>query len=179
MSNPPPQQASPSRPFSDPYLLAYSVDHVEYEFDMLLWLGAVLSKPRRIDGLRAEATRLNNSLIEAFAVHARNVIEFLYPDTVRSTDVIAADFFETDAWVELRPAISATLKLARVRANKEIAHLTTNRISGNPPEKSWNVASLMTELRPLMRLFATKARLARSSPELTSLFADHQTVTPP
>ncbi len=154
----------PKRPFSDTYLLAYSEEHVAYEFDMFLWLahmcgsGAGLGAPSA-----ADVTRLNNVLIESFAVHLRNVVDFLYLDSPKPTDVVAADFFDPGVWERLRPVITATLQAARVRANKEVAHLTTQRITGSPPEKAWDFTGLATEVRPLLRLVAENASPARLS----------------
>jgi hypothetical protein len=162
--------SSPARPFSDAYLVAYSEEHVVYEFGMFLWLaqvcgsGAKLGAPSAADG-----TRLSNVLIESFVVHLRNVIDFLYLDRPKATDVVAADFFDPGAWERLRPAISGTLETARVRANKEMAHLTTDRIAGSPPEKAWDFSSLATEIRLLMRLVARNALAARLSPRVSAV----------
>ncbi len=161
-------QSSISRPFADSYLLAYSGEHIKYEFDMFTWLGRVCGNPSVQVGApsAADAARVNNVLIEGFAVHVRNVIDFLYLDKPKPTDVVAADFFSSGVWVQLRPPISATLEAARVRANKEIAHLTTRRIAGSPPEKGWDFAGLTAELLPLLHLFAAKAPPTRCSAEL-------------
>jgi len=160
----------PARPFDDPYLLEYSAEHVKYEFDMFLWLAQVcgnsavrLGAPSAADG-----NRLSNVLIESFAVHVRNVIDFLYLGNPKPTDVVAADFFASEEWAKIRPCISPRLSAARVRANKEIAHLTTDRITGSPPEKVWDFAGLATEIRPLMRLVATNALASRLSPNVAA-----------
>lgn len=157
---------APVRPFSDPYLLSYSAEHVAYEFDMFLWLAAVCSDPSATLGAptRPDATR-----IEAFAVHLRNVIDFLFIDDPEPSDVVAADFFDPKVWRGMRPKLSTTLKAARVRANKEIAHLTTRRITGTPPEKAWDFAGLAGELRPLMRLVVGNASATRLSPEVAAV----------
>lgn len=162
--------ASPVRPFSDSYLLGYSAEHVVYEFDMFLWLAAVCSNPLVTLGAPtpADATRLSNVLIEAFVVHLRNIIDFLYPNRLQRTDVVAEDFFAPNAWQSLRPAISSTMDAARVRANKEIAHLTTDRIAGSPPAKAWDFEGLARELRPLMELVADNALPTRLSPKVAA-----------
>ena len=71
-------------------------------------------------------------------------------------------------WEGIRPAISPRLEAARIRANKEVAHLTTNRITGSTPEKAWDVVNLVTEIRSLMRLFAKNAVATRLSPEVAA-----------
>lgn len=162
--------SSPARPFSDAYLMAYSDEHVVYEFDMFLWLAQVCGSGLKIGApSAADATRLSNVRIESFVVHLRNVIEFLYPRSPRSTDVVAADFFDPDVWDGLRPTISGTLEVARHRADREIAHLTSCRITGGPPEKVWDFMSLADEIRSLMRLVAENALPACLSPKVSAI----------
>jgi len=115
----------PERPFDDAYLLAYSEEHVFYEFDMFLWSARVCGSVARLTAPSpTDAARLNSALIETLVVHLRNVIEFLYSKKPRPTDVTAADFCESGVW---QHRISETLKAARDRADKELAHLTTAR----------------------------------------------------
>jgi hypothetical protein len=51
------------------------------------WTLALLGHPQRI----------NNSLIESFVVHLRNLIDFLYLQAT-GTDVVAEDFFPAQGW---------------------------------------------------------------------------------
>ncbi len=157
------------RPLSNGELLSYSREHLRYELWMLLRLGESLPAP---DSHNEQEKVLYNALIEAFVVHLRNLIGFLYPDKVGALDVIAEDFFTDPAgWEEIRPRISRSLQEARDRAHREIAHLTTARITGNPPEKAWPFAQLIAEVRVLMKLFADHAstqRLHRSVRDLLS-----------
>lgn len=62
--------------------------------------------------------------------------------------------------------MTATLSEARKRADKELAHLTTSRISGHPVKKYWDVGGLAAELRPLLYLFIQNALPARLSPKV-------------
>jgi hypothetical protein len=71
--------ALPVRPFSDPYLLAFSAEHVAYEVDMFFEMVEVLTQSSLIGATStAIAARLKNALIEAFVIHLRNLIDFLY-----------------------------------------------------------------------------------------------------
>ena len=159
------------RPFSDSDLHAYSAEHVAYEFDMLLWLVGVFRGPTLTLAAPtpADVVQLQNVLVEGFALHLRNVLDFLFNDRPQASDVVAADFFAAAAWTSLRPPLSATLGAARVRANKEIAHLTTLRKTGSPPDKAWHFATLANEVRPVMRLFADNAPASRLSPRVASV----------
>jgi hypothetical protein len=152
--------------FGDSDLFAYSAEHVAYEFEMFFWLARVCGNPSIKLGApssAADAARLNNVLIESFVVHLRNVIEFFYDLDPRPTDVVAADFLSPSRWEALRPEISDSLRRARTRANKEIAHLTTDRISGNPPNKGWDFQELAKEIEKLVRCFAAEASPSRLS----------------
>jgi hypothetical protein len=59
--------------------------------------------------------------------------------------------------------MSPQLELARMRVSKELAHLTTDRISGSPMRKRWDVGALAAELRPVLRDFVAKADPAKLS----------------
>lgn len=83
--------------------------------------------------------------------------------------MIAADFFYADEWRAVRPQISPSLERARVRANKEIAHLTSERLTGSPPEKRWDVLAVATEIRPIMDVFVQRASASRLSPRVASV----------
>ena len=104
---------------------------------------------------------LTNLRVESFAIHLRNLINFLYsdPSGVRDTDVHAGNFYsEKGLWEKVRPAISQTLEIARKRANKEVGHLTTERISGsNDPRKPWNIGDLTEEILSVLKLFSSSA----------------------
>lgn len=157
-----------TRPYSDSYLLAYSGEHIFYEVDMFFGLVAMLSIPSRavVAPSVEEARRVNNALVEAFGIHLRNILDFLYIDRPQPTDVVALDFFTMGTWQTLRPAISRVLEDARVRANKELAHLTTERLAGNVPEKVWAFSALANEVRPLLQFFVAQARSAALSPRV-------------
>jgi hypothetical protein len=159
----------PTRPFTDAYLFAYSKEHVVYEIDMFFGMVEVLTDSSLIvASSHAVSARLNNALIEAFVIQLRNLIDFLYLERPQPTDVVAGDYCEAGIWETQRPPISSSLDAARVRANKEMAHLTSQRIAGTPPEKAWNPSALATEIKPLLQLFVTKAVPARLSPNVAA-----------
>jgi len=153
------------RPFPDQYLLAYSADHVFYEVDHFFWLADVISRPTTIFSAQSPdaAVRTKNIFIEGFGLHLRNIIDFLYPRRLRvtDTDIVAADFLPNGKWDAIKPPISATLIAARIRADKEIAHLTTDRICGTPPEKAWECQALANELKSIFRLMCDNALSSR------------------
>lgn len=152
-----------ARPFSDAYLLEYSAEHVFYEVDMFFGMTELLNPKNRIGASSAaEVTRLNCAMIEAFGIHLRNLIDFLYMDSPKPTDVVAKDFCAS--WQTVRPTISQALNDARDRANKELAHLTTKRLAGGSPAKQWAFPTLAGEIKTLLYLFVKHARVSALSP---------------
>ena len=148
----------PRRPFLDAYLLDYSNEHVFYEIDHFFWLAQTLGSESLVVGAPSiqDRQRLNNILIEGFVIHFRNVIDFLYVKP-KSTDVVAEDFFSQNDWQKIRPALSGTLEDARTRANKEVAHLTVDRMTGAPPAKTWKFTQIANEVRPILSLMCSEA----------------------
>jgi hypothetical protein len=162
------------RPYPDGYLLAYSKEHVVYEVRNFFWLSEVLSNPKtRLRGpTQADIKHLNEVLVESFGMHLRILIDFLFCDSPRETDIVAADFLPPGEWQDKRkgitntPGITDTLRDAKRRADKELAHLTTERIPGSPPEKAWDVTGLADEIKPLIQLLSAKALTSRLSPKV-------------
>jgi hypothetical protein len=153
------------RPYTDSFLLSYSEEHVVYEIDMFFGMAALLTPNNMIGaGSQADAMRLNYAMIESFGIHLRNLVDFLYAEKPQPTDIVATDFCEN--WPTLRPPITSSFENARFRANKELAHLTTARLAGAPPEKGWDFPAFVTELRPLLTLFAKHARKSALSPRV-------------
>jgi hypothetical protein len=180
-----PPEAPPQRPYTDAFLRPYSEEHVFYEFDMLFWATRTLD-PRtgtRIAATTAEGQRrLNSALVEAFPVHLRNVIEFLFRGTPkatpersdatyrgspRDTDVGAADFCRDRIWTP--PAISQALVTAHERADREIGHLTSMRLPPGDERKKWDAVGLLEKLLPTMLLFVDSADPVRLAPNVVAL----------
>ena len=77
--------------------------------------------------------------------------EFFYPADPYDDDVIAQDY--ASDWGKKQPARTPLLKAARKRTDKELAHLTTWRITGAPKEKEWDWNLLSTDLRAVVSTF--------------------------
>jgi hypothetical protein len=170
---------SVSRPFDDAYLLKYSDEHVSYEVKMLFGMVELLTSAMLVSTTAApiystwnptgsgkislEHTDVKNALIECFAMHLRNIIEFLYPprDKPRDTDVAAEDFFlSSSSWIKLRAdPMTPVLKDAYEKASKRIAHLTTDRVSGS----QWDVKGPAKEVGQLLKRFVENAENTRLS----------------
>lgn len=156
---------------SDQELQQYAREHIHYELWMFLRLGQYLMEAPQPVGDQDRVIR--NAVIESFVIHLRNLIAFLYSVRVQTKDIIAADYFrDADDWYAKRPQISRELRVARERSHKEIIHLTTERISGTPPQKGWPVTALVREIKELMRLFAELASAERVDPAIQRVITE-------
>ena len=131
----------------------YSDDHIAYEVEMFSWLAAFLSDPStRLLAPPADAKRLNNALIESFALHLRNLLEFLF-DHKNRDHIVAEQFCEAGAW-KLDPKDKpAVLGKAWGAANEQIAHLTDKRKPRDSPDKVWPCKEIADAIRPLIERF--------------------------
>jgi len=126
--------------------LGAASDHLFYEWRMLSFLEQELAKED--DRLR------RNAFIESAAIHARNLVKFLYNTAhePRKDDVIAGDFFPTlDFWRNARPPMPKVLQDEHFgrHANKQIAHMT---YSGRP-KKEWHFASVADGIQIALHKF--------------------------
>ena len=123
-----------------------SSNHLWYEMSMLQGLVRGMGS-----GIAGEGNVISNSLVEAFAIHVRVLIHFFYSDIPRKDDVLAEDFIEN--WSNTRPKITEILKVAKTRADKEVAHLTFARLKVTPEKKPWNFLELSNDLQVVINKF--------------------------
>jgi hypothetical protein len=149
-------------------LLDYSEEHLLYELQLFRWIAENLP---RDDGFPLSA------LLESFAIHLRNLVDFFYtqPVNARNDDLVAADFFDPpSAW---NPGgIPKSLADARERANKEVSHITYRRKSGSDPTKPWPVSDLFDEVYAVSTEFAAAASSTKLHPRVKEWLAS-DTVT--
>ena len=123
-------------------------DHLYYEIQMLRGTMALLAT-----GTTGQSV-LSNALIESFTIHARALMDFLYPSgRPQSSDVLAEDFFDAGGWMAIRPDEPAVFGTARGRVNKEIAHLTYDRQLVTPELKGWDFVTLGNAILEIMQTF--------------------------
>ena len=122
----------------------------------------------------AEGT-LHNALVESFAIHLRNMLDFLWPDKPKGKSewVIAADFSPSPSdWEKLRPEISQLLLDSRGRAAKEIAHLSYARLAVDPEQKDWDVRPIANEVTRVVETFIRHAPMQFLGPKCIELKAN-------
>jgi len=164
---------------NDEELLAYSGEHVFYETKLFFWLTLALAK-RTITVTAPtveDAHWFRCTLIEGFVLHLRNLLEFIFLNYPKDEHIVAAQFCQpAERWTTARPALSDVIKRAWGRADLEMVHLTTGRISGRLPEKGWDFIGIADEIAPLLRLLVSVAEPSRLSPNVTRAIEEYEAV---
>jgi hypothetical protein len=101
-----------------------------------------------------------NSLIVAFAVHFRNIHDFLYSGRAEKPpkldDIIAEDFYQADvSWNSISHPISEGFIDDRNRLNRQIAHLTYRRLDSKIEDRTWDFEKILNEISPGIEAFFT------------------------
>lgn len=116
----------------------YSEQHICYELDMLQWSTIALLKIiPDTNGTDPNLIFCKNALLETFAIHSRNLIDFLYPpEKVHKTDVTIRNYVDEKGHQQIQKR-NDLLEEAKTKANKQVAHLTTDRITYEKEGKGW------------------------------------------
>jgi hypothetical protein len=125
---------------TDDELKAYAEEHLQYEVDMLTWSAGVLAFLASHKDKGALPLVINNGLLNTFGVHARTLIDFIYSRSRKSdhpSDIIIEDFIDEATLKNNLSGISPLLNKTLHKANKQIAHLTINRIEYGEVGKEW------------------------------------------
>jgi hypothetical protein len=141
----------------DEELRAYSGNHLLHELSMFWELADILFE-------REQGTTEYDALIESFAIHLRNLIEFFILPEKRDY-IRAVHFFENPAeWPTGK--LTGDFQKLHDRASNEGNHLTTRRIDGNPPEKEWRTDELVNLIEPIAGKFGAKADVKKLHPKV-------------
>lgn len=124
-------------------------NHLQYEIWMFSELPELLRTAEALPAVH------RNALVESFAIHIRDLIGFFYAGTSpHGDDIIAEDFFpEPDIWRNAIPAKSDYLEELRIRANKEVAHLTYTRLQLTPDNGRWDYDRAFEVLNEIIATF--------------------------
>jgi hypothetical protein len=135
----------PPNALSDGELRSYAEEHLRYEMDMLIWSAGILVTLATIKEKGQLPWALNNSVLESFSIHARNLIDFLYSGSRnkdRATDIVVEDYVDQGALSAHLPPITRLLEESITKANKQVAHLTKERIDYEKAGKAWSVTQV-------------------------------------
>lgn len=158
----------PLRPRRSDEELRAASKHLVFEFGML----QQTCESARVEDVRAR----KNAFLESFAIHARNLLDFFYsPDGPRKypqpDDVIAEDFFDVASdWHNERPTKSDILASLHRRVNKEVAHLTYERLKNMTVGPSWPNSRITNEFREVILSFRKLAPACRLGEEFRRFF---------
>ena len=135
-------------------LIRFSEEHLYYEIWMFFEVTKLLSKA-------SPGTPEFNALLESFIIHAVILIEFFYnksrfPDAAKVFDYIK----DRRWWLGSIPPYKNSY-LLRSRRNKEMAHLSYDRLKVLLSEKPWNVGAVASEMSDIVDQF-----LKQADPEL-------------
>jgi hypothetical protein len=135
-------------------------EQVEYEVTMTFALIDQLLGPRYWDQQVAL-----NALIEAFTLHVRQLIGFLWPDRPREGDMLAADYFEPGEWERLRPKRPQVIDKALCdKIGWGVAHMTYGRARGTPEDKQWPFLRIGQALAPAVLCFLENVDQSKFDP---------------
>jgi hypothetical protein len=137
-----------------PHALRKFSCHLGYEIDMFVAMARTLARTPQ-----GTPAFVRNAFVESFAVHTRNLIDFLYPPASPQPDDVTAEHYvvQVRVWQKARGKMPKKLHRAKVRANKQVSHLTRLRYQGRAPQKQWNLRGLVTMLVPRLKKFARHA----------------------
>lgn len=106
---------------------------------------------------------LINILLESFAIHSYNLYKFFYQGerekknnrkiNRKSSDVIAEDFHIRRRFFRNNRTPKRKLKIIENKRNKQIAHLTYNRIYRNKRTKPWNFVLISRYMEQTIKAF--------------------------
>jgi len=154
---------------ADDELKNYAETHLQYEVNMLSLSVSVLASLARRANTSPLPWLLSNGILNTFAIHARNLIDFLYSRSRGRdypTDIIIQDYVgDNEISLHLRP-ISPLLEKALIKANKQVAHLSMDRIEYERLGKEWRYIEVMGHIRDAFASIAPYVPAAKMSSEL-------------
>ena len=155
---------------------------LRYEVDMLVQLATGYSTPAILADRRHK-----NAYIEAFAIHSRALILFLFQHQKQiavngehasfgspwDTDIIALDFCSDWAnhcseWGKNNPKHIEVMIRAKNQTDKHVVHFTTSRRNvnpvGRPEESSWDFTAITSAICSALECLLTQVRPTNIDP---------------
>lgn len=126
----------------DSDLLNYSEIHIKYEFDMMVVCYKVLEEIVVSKSNNPLIFTLLNPYVTAFAIHCRNLIEFRYTIKPNGDDINLKSYILKDEILLSLPPKPKILSDAKIKANKQTAHLTRKRIYYENNNKEWRFGEI-------------------------------------
>jgi hypothetical protein len=158
----------------DQDLKEYAETHLQYEFDMLTASAGILAYLAQQDNKDYLPWALSNALLNTFAMHGRNLVDFLYARSKgrdHPTDIIIQDYVEESYLNAHLPSISPLLDEVLTKANKQVAHLTIERINYEGSGKAWQFLEVARQIRRSLASISSSVPESRLSQALRAKLA--------
>ena len=129
------------------YTLRKSTEHLFYEAQMFYVTLVFLRKSMcQIE---------KNILLDAFAIHARNLFNFFYPKqkNIKPDDMSVIDFIDKPKFFNTNKTKERDLIFIIKNANKQVAHLTYARNRYNQDTKRWDPIDIGKKIRKTLNAF--------------------------
>jgi len=97
-----------------------------------------------------------NILLDAFALHTRNLFEFLYPSSKKNpfpTDIIVTDYLENFAVYGREKTKKKDLLFVWRKASKQVIHLTYTRNRYSARTKPWRFLDVAQKMHKTLAAF--------------------------
>lgn len=127
-------------------ILIRASDYLDYDVDMLFATAEWLAT----NGERKSL--ISNAVLEAFLIHARNLIEFL-SGVGRGNAVRAHHYFEGLPEGTYSPKVSPFLISTKDKISTHLAHLTTEPLDDLRSKIGWDVRRILLELWEGLKVF--------------------------
>lgn len=166
---------------SDKELNSYSDGHLKYELDMLIWSAGILATLGTVSDKGLLPWAINNSVLESFAIHARNLVDFLYArsrNKDRKSDLVIEDYIDTETLAKVMPKITPLLEQAITKSNKQVAHLTIERIDYEREGKAWSFIDVAREILAVFQLLAPYFPEEKTGASFRELISNSQMTVP-
>lgn len=135
------------------YTLKKASEHIYYEAWMLFETAAMLMQPH--------SQRDTNILLDAFAVHTRNLFEFLYPKEglarkkkqPKDSDILVTDYIVKKRYYRDNRPSKKELEFVLRKANKQVSHLTYTRNRYTANNKPWPFVQITNNIHQALVTF--------------------------
>lgn len=128
------------------YTLKKASEHIYYEVWMFYETIELL--------VYVQNQTLANIYLDAFAIHCRNLLDFLYPKTrVRVDDIIVSDYISNPSLYRRSKTSKKDLRFTIRKTDKQVAHLTFARNRYNDKSKKWPIISIGEKFHKTLSAF--------------------------
>lgn len=128
------------------YSLKKSTEHLYYEVSTFYSILIRLTNPKD----QAEI----NILLDAFAIHTRNIFDFFYPKKqIKKDDMLVTDFLINKKFFNNNKTKKRDLFFIVRKTDKQVAHLTYSRNRYSKKNKSWSFVLIGQKIHKTLSAF--------------------------